>query len=145
MLGFLKDLEGLTEVFGQMSTGISGPKLPLLADFFRSLGNGVRKNGVCNRVRIDDVWSILKFRIGFPFGEISDVLQVCVALGVDTEFPLIGSISSIGGLIAATLFAATVSDTQIFVPDNSESFLSVGHLLQQMASGSKKERCTPRR
>ena len=35
----------------------------------RSLGNGVRKNGVRNRVRIDDVESILKFRIGFPFGE----------------------------------------------------------------------------
>ena len=35
----------------------------------RSLGHGVRKNGVCNRVRIDDGWSILKFRIGFPFGK----------------------------------------------------------------------------
>ena len=49
-------------------------------------------------VRIDDVGSILKFRIGFPFGEI-------------LKFR-IGSVSSIGGLIAATLFAATVSDSQ---------------------------------
>ena len=29
---FFQDLEGLTEVFGHMSTGISGPKLPLWAD-----------------------------------------------------------------------------------------------------------------
>ena len=35
----------------------------------RSLGNGVREKGVRNRVRIDDVWSILKFRISFTFGE----------------------------------------------------------------------------
>ena len=58
-----------------------------LADF-RSLGNGVRKKGVRNRVRIDDVGSILKFRIGFPFGETSAAfLQVRVASEVDTEFP----------------------------------------------------------
>ena len=39
-------------------------------------------------VRIDDVGSILKFRIGFPFGENSpDFLPVRVAPGVDTEFP----------------------------------------------------------
>ena len=37
----------------------------------RSLGNGVRKNGVRNRVRIDDVGLILKFTMGFPFGETS--------------------------------------------------------------------------
>ena len=30
---FFQDLEGLTEVFGRMSAGISGPKLPLWADF----------------------------------------------------------------------------------------------------------------
>ena len=30
---FLQVLEGLTEVFGRMSAGISGPKLPLWADF----------------------------------------------------------------------------------------------------------------
>ena len=30
---FFQDLEGLTEVFGPMSAGISGPKLPLWADF----------------------------------------------------------------------------------------------------------------
>ena len=28
-----QDLEGLTEVFGRMSAGISGPKLPLWAEF----------------------------------------------------------------------------------------------------------------
>ena len=28
-----QDLEGLTEVFGRVSAGISGPKLPLWADF----------------------------------------------------------------------------------------------------------------
>ena len=30
---FFQDLEGLTEVFGRMSAGISAPKLPLWADF----------------------------------------------------------------------------------------------------------------
>ena len=30
---FFQDLEGLTEVFGRMSAGISGPKLPLWAEF----------------------------------------------------------------------------------------------------------------
>ena len=39
-------------------------------------------------VRIDDVGSILKFRIGFPFGdEICLFLPVRVAPGVDSEFP----------------------------------------------------------
>ena len=39
-------------------------------------------------VHIDDVGSILKFRIGFPFGENSArFLPVSVAPGVDTEFP----------------------------------------------------------
>ena len=40
-------------------------------------------------VRIDDVGSILKFRIGFPFfwREFCWVLPVRVASGVDTEFP----------------------------------------------------------
>ena len=30
---FFQDLEGLTEVFGRMSAGISGQKLPLWAEF----------------------------------------------------------------------------------------------------------------
>ena len=39
-------------------------------------------------VRIDDVGSILKFRIGFPFGEISACVCQSVWLkAVDTEFP----------------------------------------------------------
>ena len=38
-------------------------------------------------VRIDDVGSILKFRIGFPFGKNSAVfLPVRMAPGIDTEF-----------------------------------------------------------
>ena len=37
-------------------------------------------------VRIDDVGSILRFRIGFP-REFCSVLPVRVASGVDTEFP----------------------------------------------------------
>ena len=37
-----------------------------------------------------------------------------MASGVDTEFPYRVRTSSIGGLIAATLFADTVSDSQIF-------------------------------
>ena len=32
-LFFFQDLEGLTEVFGGMSAGMSGPKLPLWAEF----------------------------------------------------------------------------------------------------------------
>ena len=70
---------------------------------------GVCKNSVRNRVRIDDVVSILKFHIGFPFRENS--VWLCKSVWV-LESILnfrIGSISSIGGLIAATLFAAPVS------------------------------------
>ena len=33
MLVFFQDLEGLTEVFGGMSAGMSGRKLPLWAEF----------------------------------------------------------------------------------------------------------------
>ena len=66
----------------------------------------VRKNGV----RLDDVGSILKFRIGFALGENSAGFCRSVwLLGSILSFR-IGSILSIGGLIAATLFAATISD-----------------------------------
>ena len=68
----------------------------------RSLGNGVRKNGVRNRVRIDDVGSILKF----PFGENSAGFAFWSILNFR-----IGSVSSMGELIAATQFATTVSDS----------------------------------
>ena len=62
-------------------------------------------------VRIDDAGSILKFRIGFLFGENSAwFLPVHVARGVDTEFPYRVRIVD-RGLIAATLFADTVSDS----------------------------------
>ena len=62
-------------------------------------------------VRIDDVGSILKFRIGFPFRENSaDFCQSVWLPGSILNFR-IGSVSSIGGLIAATLSADTVSDS----------------------------------
>ena len=62
-------------------------------------------------VRIDDMGSILKFRIGFPFGENSARFCQSVWLPGSILNFRIGSISSIGGLIAATLFADTVSDS----------------------------------
>ena len=64
-------------------------------------------------VRIDDVGSILKLRIGFPFGENSaGFCQSVWFQGSILNFR-IGSVSSIGGLIAATL-SADVSDSQTF-------------------------------
>ena len=63
-------------------------------------------------VRIDDVGSILKFRIGFPFGENSACFCQSVWLPGSILNFRIGSVSSIGGLIAATLFADTISDSQ---------------------------------
>ena len=56
--------------------------------FSRHVGSGVRKNGVCNRVPIDDVELILKFRMAFPFGKTSAGFARSVLLaGFDTEFP----------------------------------------------------------
>ena len=92
------------------------PRENHLENSSRSLGNGVRKKGVCNRVRIDDVGSILKFRIGFPFGENSAAFCRSVWLPKSILNFRIGSVSSMGGSIAATLFADTVSDSQIFWP-----------------------------
>ena len=88
------------------------PDTGVVGALCRGLGNGVRRNGVRKRVCIDDAGSILKFRIGFPFGENSaGVLQVRVASGVDTEFPY--RVRNVDRrLIAVTLFAATVSDSQ---------------------------------
>ena len=97
------------------SFGPPPPKI-YLRYYVRSLGNGVRKKGVRNRVRIDDVGSILKFRIGCPFGENSAAFCRSVWLPKSILNFRIGSVSSIGGLIAATLFADTVSDTQICGP-----------------------------
>ena len=78
---------------------------------FRSLGNGV-----CNRVRIDDVGSILNFHMDFSFGANSaGVCKFVWIPGSMLNFRM-GSVSSIGGLIAATLFAATVSDSQKVCP-----------------------------
>ena len=62
-------------------------------------------------VRIDDVGSTLKFRIGLSFGENS--AGFCQSLWLPESILnfRIGSVSSIGGLIAATLSADTVSDS----------------------------------
>ena len=65
-------------------------------------------------VRIDDVGSILKFRIGFPFGENSAGFCQSVWLPESILNFRIGSVSSIGGLIAATLSADTVSEEGCF-------------------------------
>ena len=63
-------------------------------------------------VRIDDVGSVLKFRIGLPFRENSAGFCQSVWLPGSILNFRIGSVSSIGGSIAATLFAATISDPQ---------------------------------
>ena len=63
--------------------------------------------------RIDDVGSILKFRIGFSLGENSAGFCKSMWLPESILNFRIGSVSSIEGLIAATLFADTVSDSQI--------------------------------
>ena len=62
-------------------------------------------------VRTDDVGSILKFRIGFPLGENSACFCQSVWLPGSILNFRTGSVSSIGGVIAATLFANTVSDS----------------------------------
>ena len=64
----------------------------------RSPGNGVRKNNVGDRVHIDDVGSILNFRIGFPVGENSAGFCKSVWLPGSILNFRIGSASSIGGL-----------------------------------------------
>ena len=66
--------------------------------FQRSRRNGVRKNGVRNCVRIDDVGSILKFRIDFPFGENSAGICRSVWLPGSILNFRIRSVSSIGGV-----------------------------------------------
>ena len=69
--------------------------LAIRNSILRSLGNGFRKNGVCNHVRIDDAGSILKFRIGF--GENSaGFCKTVWLLGSILNFR-IGSVSSMGG------------------------------------------------
>ena len=57
---FFQDLEGLSEVFGRMSAGISGPKLPLWAEFSflifwylvaRAIRNAIRANRFARIIR----------------------------------------------------------------------------------------------
>ena len=73
---------------------------------------GVSEKASAIVVRIDDVWSILKFRIGFAFGENSAGFCKFVWLSGSILNFRSGSVSSIGGLFAATLLADTVSDSQ---------------------------------
>ena len=87
-------------------------------------------------VRIDDVGSILKFRIGFPFGENSAGFSQVVWLPGSILNFRIGSVSSIGGLIAATLFAATISDSQT---NQTSTFMKPGTVGRQT-----KHRCKPK-
>ena len=74
-------------------------------------------------VRIDDVGSILQFRIRSSFRENSAGFCKSVwLLGSILNFR-IGSVSSIGGVIVATLFADTVSDSQIMCPISGREIL----------------------
>ena len=77
----------------------------------RSLGNGARKNGVRNRCpyRRCGVDTEIPYRLPFR-REICLFLPVRAAPGVDTEFPYRVRIVD-RGLIAATLFADTISDS----------------------------------
>ena len=82
-------------------------------------------------VRIDDVVSILKFRIGFPFGENSAGFCQSVWLPESILNFRIGSVSSIGGLIAASdpvrrhhfRFPDCQHDCRIIIP-----FFKIGHI-----------------
>ena len=79
-------------------------------------------------VRIDDVGSILKFRIGFLFGENSAGVCQSVWLPESILNFRIGSVLSMGGLIAATLFADTISDSQILRRSILSTAWSFGNL-----------------
>ena len=86
------------------------------------------KKGVRNRVHIDDVGSILKFRIGFAFGENSAGFCRSVwLLGSILNFR-IGSVSSIGGLIAGPLFANAVSGSQTVVREGVVAEIMPQHI-----------------
>ena len=73
----------------------------------RSIGNGVRTNCIRNHVHIDDVASILKFRMGFSFetksalaGQSRLVSDLCLPVSiVNCRLGIVNM-----GLIAATLF-----------------------------------------
>ena len=77
-------------------------------------------------VRIDDMSSILNFRIGFPCGENSAGFCKSVWLPGSILNFRIGSVSSIGGLIAATLFADTASDSQNYWLNSLKQFFAAG-------------------
>ena len=78
---------------------------------------------------VDDVGSILKVRIGFPFGENSAGFCQSVWLPGSMLNFRTGSVSSIGGLIAATLFADTISD-----PQKKRTLRDVRHLIRAIPS-----------
>ena len=68
---FSQDLEGLTEVFGRMSAGISGYKLPLWAEFsFLSI------RGECMVVRVDVIlFEIIACLIQKPLNHVTDIAE----------------------------------------------------------------------
>ena len=68
---------------------------------------------MCGRRCVVDS-EIIQFRISFPFGENSAGFCKSVWLPGSILNFRIGSVSSIAGLTAVTLFVATVSDFQIF-------------------------------
>ena len=55
-------------------------------DLTKGLGNGVRTNGVRNRVYIDDVGLILNVRMAF--------FDICTGWSVEVEFPGFGDVCS---------------------------------------------------
>ena len=70
-------------------------------------------------VRIDDVGSILKFCIGFSFGENSAGFCQSVWLPESMLNFRIGSVSSIGGLIAATPFVGCKRGSELRVEEKN--------------------------
>ena len=91
------------------------------------LGNGVRKNGVRNRCPYRRCGVDTEIPYWLPFGrEFCWVLPVRVASRVDTEFPYRVHIVDMGGLVAATLFADTVSDSQMNAPFLRKGLASKG-------------------
>ena len=90
------------------------PLISCPVPFFRSLGNGVRKNGVRNQCPYRRCGVDTEIPHRPPFEENSAGFWQSVWLPRSILNFRIGSVSSIGGLIAATLFVDTISDSQIF-------------------------------
>ena len=102
---------------------------------------GSAKTGSALNVCVDDVGSILKFRIGFSlrFSAMACQLRPSFVLGfgdiqaVDTEFPYQVPIVD-GATIAAPLFAAPVSDSVQLFHVSDVSWLRAAPLLDSGAA-----------